>query len=150
MNYQPRTEYRQPNTAGVTGRRIGAAFLDAIALLIIYYIMAETGGQTVVEDGEVEKELDGIGFLLYVVVVALYYTGSELVYSATPGKLLLALRVFAADGSRPTVREILVRNLFRIVDFLPFFYIVGAILVARSRLRQRLGDMMAGTVVAHA
>ncbi len=44
----------------------------------------------------------------------------------------------------------LVRNLLRIIDSLPFFYIVGLILVASTEKRQRIGDMAASSIVIKA
>ena len=44
----------------------------------------------------------------------------------------------------------LIRNVLRLVDWLPFLYLVGGILVLVSERRQRLGDLVAGTVVVKA
>jgi hypothetical protein len=41
----------------------------------------------------------------------------------------------------------IVRNLMRVVDFLPLFYGVAAVASLMSPLRKRLGDVVAGTVV---
>jgi ribosomal protein L40E len=50
---------------------------------------------------------------------------------------------FGACGIGPAV----IRNVLRIVDALPFFYIIGLILISRSDKKQRLGDSLAKTVV---
>jgi len=42
-----------------------------------------------------------------------------------------------------------IRNLLRPVDGLPIFYLVGGIASLVSRRAQRLGDLVAGTVVVH-
>src|SRR4029078_2537000 len=41
----------------------------------------------------------------------------------------------------------LVRNVLRLVDFLPTLYLLGAIMIVVSRHHQRLGDLAAGTLV---
>ena len=41
------------------------------------------------------------------------------------------------------------RNLIRFIDMLPGLYFVGAICVFLNRRQQRLGDMVAGTLVVH-
>ena len=40
-----------------------------------------------------------------------------------------------------------IRNIVRIVDFLPVFYVIGSIAIVASQDDQRLGDMAAGTFV---
>jgi len=40
-----------------------------------------------------------------------------------------------------------IRNILRIIDILPFIYIIGMILIARSDKKQRLGDRAAHTIV---
>ena len=75
-----------------------------------------------------------------------YYIVMEAVWGATLGKLALGLRVVKMDGSPISWKESVIRNLLRIVDGL-FDYLVGAILIWSSPLRQRLGDRVARTVV---
>jgi uncharacterized RDD family membrane protein YckC len=65
----------------------------------------------------------------------------------TPGKSLLRLRVIDARGLRITFAQAVVRNLLRVVDILPGFYLVGAIAALVDPSMRRLGDMAAGTVV---
>jgi uncharacterized RDD family membrane protein YckC len=50
------------------------------------------------------------------------------------------------DGSPISWSESVIRNLLRIIDGL-FGYLVGAILIWTSPLKQRLGDRVANTVV---
>ena len=76
----------------------------------------------------------------------LYFIVMEATQGATLGKMALGLRVVKVDGSPISWRESIIRNLLRIVDGL-FAYLVGAILIWNSPLRQRLGDRAAGTVV---
>ena len=64
----------------------------------------------------------------------------------TLGKKLLGLRVVRQDGAPLDLGTALVRNLLRLVDG-QFGYLVGAILVWTSPLKQRLGDRVAHTLV---
>ncbi|HEY3765435.1 MAG TPA: RDD family protein [Gaiellales bacterium] len=66
---------------------------------------------------------------------------------STPGKAALRLRVVAASGEPIGLQAAAVRNLLRIVDFLPFAYILGGICAMVSADGRRFGDMAAGTVV---
>lgn len=79
-------------------------------------------------------------------IALLYYIIMEATQGATLGKMALGLRVVKLDGSPISWQESIIRNLLRIIDGL-FGYLVGAILVWSSPLRQRLGDKAAGTVV---
>jgi len=45
---------------------------------------------------------------------------------------------------------VLVRNVIRIVDFLPLFYGLGLLMIIFSSRSQRLGDLAAGTYVVRA
>ncbi len=70
----------------------------------------------------------------------------EATQGATLGKMALGLRVVRVDGAPISWSESVIRNLLRIVDCL-VFYILGAILIWTSPLKQRLGDKVAHTVV---
>ncbi|MDT7688294.1 MAG: hypothetical protein QOE46_1053 [Acidobacteriota bacterium] len=66
----------------------------------------------------------------------------------TPGKRWLRLRVIREDGRPVTFWEATARNLVRILDMEPFpFYSVGLISVFVTSRDQRVGDLVAGTVV---
>jgi len=66
----------------------------------------------------------------------------------TPGKRWLKLRVIREDGRPITFWEAAVRNLLRIFDIMPIpFYSIGLISVFVSTRGQRVGDLVAGTVV---
>src|ERR687894_786390 len=66
----------------------------------------------------------------------------------TPGKRWLRLRVIREDGRPVTFWEAAARNLIRIFDMTPFpFYSVGLLSVFLSGRDQRVGDLVAGTVV---
>lgn len=67
----------------------------------------------------------------------------------TPGKKVLNLYVAHTDASPITLTGSLVRNLLRVVDFLPFLYGFGLISMLLNRRFQRLGDLAANTVVLH-
>jgi len=66
----------------------------------------------------------------------------------TPGKRAVGIRVVMDTGYAVTLSAAAVRNLLRTADFLPPPYLIGALLVALHPRGKRLGDMVAGTVVA--
>ena len=65
----------------------------------------------------------------------------------TLGKRLLGLRVVDEEGLRLQFIQVVIRNLLRVVDGLPSFYLVGGVASVVSRHSQRLGDYAANTVV---
>jgi uncharacterized RDD family membrane protein YckC len=72
----------------------------------------------------------------------------EMRYRATLGKLLLKLRVVGDEGAAPGLREVLLRNLIKLLEI--FFFAPLLLAVLLNRYRQRLGDMAAHTTVIDA
>jgi len=65
----------------------------------------------------------------------------------TPGKKILGISVVQDDLTPVTFGTSLLRNLLRVADFLPFFYLFGLVTMVSNRRFQRLGDLAAGTLV---
>jgi uncharacterized RDD family membrane protein YckC len=89
-------------------------------------------------------------------VIAVAYFAFSMLYGAacewfwhgqTVGKRLLGLRVVEASGLRLNPSQIVVRNVMRLFDMLPAFYLAGGIACVWNHKRQRLGDLVAGTAV---
>ncbi len=79
----------------------------------------------------------------YAILLEWFWRGQTL------GKRLLRLRVTDAYGFRLQFHQVLLRNLIRPIDSIPFFYMVGGLACLFSRRAQRLGDLAAGTIVVH-
>jgi len=79
--------------------------------------------------------------LIYMSLAEWFWRGQSV------GKRLLGLRVVEASGLRLELPQVIVRNLMRFIDALPALYLVGAVACVLNRRRQRLGDLVAGTVV---
>src|SRR5215471_15351996 len=90
---------------------------------------------------------------LLVVIQFLIFDGYFAVFEwiwrgQTPGKRWLKLRVIREDGRPISFFEAVVRNLLRTADILvPPFYSIGLISVFATARDQRVGDLVAGTVV---
>lgn len=67
----------------------------------------------------------------------------------TPGKKWMGIRVVNDDGTPITFGPSLIRNLLRIVDFLPMMYLTGIIASLCNRQFKRLGDLAAGSMVIY-
>jgi uncharacterized RDD family membrane protein YckC len=68
-------------------------------------------------------------------------------HGQTPGKLVLGLRVIMLDGSAVTAQAAILRTLAVAADFAPSLFLAGAIAMLLSAKSQRIGDMVAGTIV---
>ncbi|MFZ5469237.1 MAG: RDD family protein [Myxococcota bacterium] len=80
----------------------------------------------------------------------LYWTTAEVLWSGqTPGKRLMRIRVVRDDGSPVGFFESAVRNLCRVVDFLPVGYALGLLVMLVNPQHRRLGDVLAGTLLVH-
>jgi RDD family len=83
--------------------------------------------------------------MLSAVFLFLYLWLLEACFSATLGKIILGIRV-ARSSAHGSVAASAIRNALRIVDGIGFYF-VGAIVAGCSQLRQRIGDILAGTIV---
>jgi uncharacterized RDD family membrane protein YckC len=95
------------------------------------------------------KWLLAVLIIMLFLIFAGYFAFFEWAWSGqTPGKRWLKLRVIREDGRPITFWEAAVRNLLRTVDMMPApFYSIGLISVFSTTRDQRIGDMVAGTVV---
>ena len=120
---------------GVAPRFIALAIDGGVFFLLGFVLAVMTGAGA--GDG---------GVFSWALVSLVYYVSCETLLGGTLGKLALGLRVVDENGDSITWGAALVRNLLRILDGL-FFYLIGAIAVWSSPLRQRLGDRAAHTYV---
>jgi uncharacterized RDD family membrane protein YckC len=126
------------------GLRAVAGIVDTVLLGAVGYLIASVSGG-ITSDG---FELKGGPFFLWLIMAIAYYIVMEAVIGATIGKLLVGLRVVALETGEPIDWQAsTVRNVLRLIDGL-VFYLVGMIVIWLSDKQQRLGDRLAGTVVA--
>ncbi|HEV2034921.1 MAG TPA: RDD family protein [Candidatus Dormibacteraeota bacterium] len=82
------------------------------------------------------------------VVVFGYFWVSEALWSGqTIGKKAFRLRAVGDRGEPLTFMQAGIRNVVRIVDFLPYGYGVGFVVMFANGKGKRLGDLAAGTIV---
>ncbi|HEX7038363.1 MAG TPA: RDD family protein [Pseudomonadales bacterium] len=83
-------------------------------------------------------------------VYLLYHPVLELLmHGSTPGKRMAGVRIVMEDGSTPGAAAILIRNVLRVLDSLPAFYVVGLVSTLITRHSTRLGDLVAGTLLVY-
>ena len=99
--------------------------------------------------------LGDFGFGLFLVVLFLlewFYPVFFEIYrhGQTPGKRVMGVKVLQDSGIPVGWTTSLIRNLLRVVDFLPLFYGFGIVSMLLTKDFRRLGDLAAGTLVVYA
>jgi uncharacterized RDD family membrane protein YckC len=130
------------------GSRFLAQLIDfpiQVTVLVLSLLAAAALGSLAGNNGGIASIA---AIILGFVVIWGYYPVSEAIWSGkTVGKFAFGLRVVGDQGEPIQVSQAVIRNLVRIVDFLPFFYGVGIIVLFWNGRGKRLGDLAAGTVV---
>ena len=150
--------------ASATGRalprRVLALIADTVVISLLDAILNGTFGITRVTSG-VATTMGSGGFSSFTTQTTVdwpwlallwvtYYGVLEALFGATVGKALTGLRVTDLEGRRIGWQGAIVRNLARLLDVLPFAYLLGGILTLATKRHQRLGDLLAGTIVVPA
>jgi uncharacterized RDD family membrane protein YckC len=139
----------QPAATRVTGRRVVATVIDGLVFGVGYYLLALAFGDIRVQ-GEAanwQSNLPAGWNAAFGLLVVLYYVLLEGYLGQTLGKMVTGITVVSeATGRAPGVAAAAVRTLLRLVDGL-FSYAVAFVVALGSDKRQRLGDMVAHTLV---
>ena len=131
------------DVAGVGSRGIAIAIdmtiQGAVFLAILFILGALHVGDTT-------------GTVVVLVSVPVVFWGYFFIFEGlwhgrTPGKRTQRLRATRADGQPMSGAQMFVRNLVRIVDFLPVYYAIGVVSIVLTKRSQRLGDLAGGTLV---
>jgi uncharacterized RDD family membrane protein YckC len=138
--------------------RFLAMVLDLIVFGILSFIVNNVYGVTQVTSGlpltgdatsAFFTSSTSVAWPWLVVLWLAYFIVPESLFGASLGKIVRGLCVVRVDGGPVSLGSILVRNVLRLVDALPFAYLIGGVLVLGTGSGQRLGDMVAGTTVIH-
>jgi uncharacterized RDD family membrane protein YckC len=132
--------------AGV-GSRIGAHVVDGIAIFAVLFATMTIAGWLAAVDSSLAA---GIMLMASFLVPFLYFILFEWLWNGqTLGKRAANLRVTMEDGTPITFMAALTRNLLRPGDFLPLFYFIGMVAIFTNPKSQRIGDLVAKTIVLH-
>ena len=128
------------------GTRAIAQILDLLILtgvLVGVYFAAIAIGQ--VGSSTVAYLVAVIGS--FVIVFGYFWTCEAFWSGQTVGKKVFRLRAVGDRGEPMTFVQAGIRNVVRIVDFLPYAYGVGLVVLFINGKGKRLGDLAAGTIV---
>jgi uncharacterized RDD family membrane protein YckC len=130
------------------GERILARLID-LAILAALYL----GGMILVAIFSAGSGGYDTAFLVMAIILMAIITIYDLLFEIfmngqSIGKRIMKIKVISLNGSQPSVGQYLLRWLFRIVDFLLVEPgLVALIVAAVSSKPQRLGDIVAGTML---
>lgn len=144
--------------AGI-GSRFVAALLDSLVMTAFYFlellafILLASASHSTVGDSGLDTTTKWIIAFIILINFGFFWGYFSLFegywHGQTPGKRVMKLRVIKDSGRQITLFEALARNLIRVVDYLPGFYLVGIIAMLSNKRNKRLGDFAAGTLVVH-
>jgi len=137
-------------------RRFGALILDLIFFWVLSLVVNNVYGVTEVTSGAPLSP--GRTFAFYTTSTTIAwplltllwladYIVPESLFGASLGKILCGLCVVRVDGRPLGLGAVFTRNVLRLVDGLPGFYLIGGLSVLWTVNSQRIGDRWAGTTV---
>lgn len=156
MEYEDRIRIETPEGVDLDLRLagLGSRFVATVIDLLIQSGVVTIAGLALVgvEIFSEGSARSGLGAAVFSVVFFLVILGYDILFEVlasgrTPGKRWTGLRVVRTGGQPVRFLTSTIRNVVRLVDFLPFSYLVGAVAILASPRNQRLGDLAAGTLV---
>lgn len=149
--------------ADIGSRFIGALIDSTLLILALLALnialivgLSALGAREPAADAPVTSEdpgwLVGLAIAVYALfnfaIIFGYYVAFELRWNGqTPGKRLAGTRVVTTDGLPAGFLAVVIRNLVRLIDFMPFAYAVGLVAMFCNRQARRLGDFAGSTLV---
>lgn len=142
-------DFEKPRPASKMMRWL-ASFVD----YLIYALLAGAisyffGEEPIKNEGESIFQLRdlvdiAIVFLPWLIVLPGWETFNK---GQTIGKAMFKIKATKQDGSKIDIASSIVRHLFDFIDFLPFAGITGLTVASNNKNAQRLGDLVAKTMV---
>jgi len=137
--------------AGI-GSRFVAILVDTLILIAALILLSFLAVFIIAALGNFGAKSASWGVGIFILIFFLLIWGYFALFEAfnngrTLGKRVAKIRVIHQSGRGVSFVEALARNLVRIIDYMPGFYGVGIVTMFFSRRSQRLGDMVAGTLV---
>lgn len=126
--------------------RIAAAILDFTLLVVIGFVLGFFWGERIQDSEGVGFRLHGwpalIWFLSWLILVPI----KEGVSGQTFGKKFIKIKVVKKNLNPTNIGTSLLRHFF---DGIDSFFCIGLLVAALNKRKQRIGDLVAGTVVVH-
>ena len=130
--------------------RLAALFIDGLVFYFLYIVTLLLYRMIVWKSPFGSVPLDSPHVYIFHGIIFteifLYYFIGEAVFFTTIGKFCNWMSVRSVHGGIPSILSVILRNLFRPVDLLLGVFPTW-VLLEKTQYRQRLGDMIAGTIV---
>jgi uncharacterized RDD family membrane protein YckC len=140
------TTYTANVPLAAKGIRYLAILIDYLMYFLFYWLIASNYGTITTTNNSISTEVNGFPAILCFVfwfIIPL----SEGVFSQSLGKFVCGIKVVDASYQKVKITQCIVRHLFDLVDFFPFIGIVGLSVSSSNKLKQRVGDLVAKTIV---
>lgn len=156
MFYEDRISVATPEgvTLEVTLAGVGSRFVAGVIDQVLRWslLLALVALMAVLQEDFGADGFSGAGTVVLIVAIFFVQFGYDVLFETlasgrTPGKRWTGLRVVKKGGTPVGFLASALRNVLRIVDSLPGFYLVGILSVMFTANNQRLGDLAAGTIV---
>ncbi len=169
FQYQVVGPFRRLMAYGLDICIVAMAFVGCcVAVILMFFLIAYLVPQLT---GDFFSELvtSSVGVIAIIAALAFWFYGAvceTLRNGQTLGKQIANIRVLSTDGSAIDGVQAMIRNLFRFLDIMPFMpsaiffvfdyfedayrlplFLAGLICMVLSNKFQRIGDLMAGTMV---
>ncbi|HEX5323036.1 MAG TPA: RDD family protein [Capsulimonadaceae bacterium] len=128
---------------------VGVSLLGILLFMLVIWAADRAGWAGV---ANFFRHLRTFATAALIIVTFIIFWGYHIYYELkwngqTPGKRQLGLRVIREGGYPINGYGAAMRNLLRVVDFLPLFYSVGIFSILLSANYQRIGDLVGGALV---
>ena len=136
------------------GSRALAHFVDWLIIIVTFFLLTMITIAFGVSIATISEELSQMAFGALILVISLFPFAYFIFFEGfwngqTLGKKMAGIRVRMADGTPVTFAASTGRNLLRVADFLPVLYFLGTVAMFVNPKLQRVGDLVAGTIVTH-
>jgi len=130
------------------GERILAYLIDFGIFFALYLFILFSNLIWVSGGSMFENDMFKIVMIIWVACYALYDLVCEIFLNGQSiGKRIIKIRTISLDGGSPRLGQYFLRWLFRIIDFPVTIWLTGALSIAFTENKQRLGDLVAGTTL---
>jgi uncharacterized RDD family membrane protein YckC len=123
--------------------RMLAFAVDCVVMLAVFVVLVVLFNK----DGEVQKEhyINKLPLAILNISFLIIWPISEAFFGQTIGKRLVGLKVVSESFGTIRKRQAIIRFLFGYLDML--FFCLGLIVAANNKKNQRIGDLVAKTLV---
>lgn len=127
--------------------RVYAILLDYLIFFTFMSIIVINFGEKVIDEEGSSYQLKGqLGFIIPIFWF-IQFVIIESITSQTIGKMCFKIKVVSIDYTKNSFAQSLTRHLFDIIDYLPFVGMIGLLVASNNKLKQRVGDLVAKTIV---